>query len=215
MTPMRTSSLKHIDARTPKPSKENLSQPRSRSASPRKALQEINSNTTIQPSDLVSQDSQEDLIEHSKRMFRSLQIENEKLKQRIESLEYSKAQVDATYREKIQSLQKDLEKMAEEKHKLENMLQESKKQTSNALIISPRKMDMEHGVDVEIERLSEELAWHAKLHLFAEKERMRLMDLLEFAGHEGKFMVRQFHGLREKMSKVSLMSMESEGKCLI
>lgn len=67
----------------------------------------------------------------------------------------------------------------------------------------------------EVERLAEELAWHAKLHLYAEKERLRLLDLLEFAGREGKVVSREYVGLREKLSKLSLRSMDSGVRCLV
>jgi len=68
----------------------------------------------------------------------------------------------------------------------------------------------------EIARLSEELAWHAKLHLYAEKERMRLLDLLEFAGREGKIVGNEFNGLREKISRISLSDVAAEEfKCLV
>ena len=66
-----------------------------------------------------------------------------------------------------------------------------------------------------MERLAEELAWHAKLHLYAEKERLRLLDLLEFAGREGKFVTKEYVGLREKFSKMSLRSEDSGIKCLV
>ena len=67
----------------------------------------------------------------------------------------------------------------------------------------------------EVERLAEELAWHAKLHLYAEKERLRLLDLLEFAGREGQVVSREYVGLREKLSKLSLRSQDSGIRCLV
>jgi hypothetical protein len=70
------------------------------------------------------------------------------------------------------------------------------------------------GDDSVVRRLSEELAWHAKLHLYAERERLRLLDLLEFAGLEGRVVGREVGVLRERLSVLSLRSCES-GKCLV
>jgi type I site-specific restriction endonuclease len=214
MTPMRTSSLKNTMEipRTPRPSKENIN-PRSRSASPRKPLKELANG--IQPADLVREDTEE-FVEQSKRMFRNIQVENEKLRQRVEHLETAKHQVDHAKFESMDQLQADLERLAKENHRLETLLQESwaaATQTSS----SPRP----RTASDEISRLSDELAWHAKLHLYAEKERMRLMDLLEFAAREGKFVVNEYVGLKEKVSKFSLRSdgvdLESNSgwKCLV
>ena len=69
--------------------------------------------------------------------------------------------------------------------------------------------------DGEVARLSDELAWHAKLHLYAERERIRLLDLLEFAGLEGRVVGREVVGLREKLSMLSLRSVGSGIKCLV
>jgi type I site-specific restriction endonuclease len=214
MTPMRTSSLKNTmeNPRTPRPSKENIN-PRSRSASPRKPLKELANG--IQPADLVREDTEE-FVEQSKRMFRNIQVENEKLRQRVEHLETAKQQDEQAKLESMDQLQADLERLAKENHRLETLLQESQAAATHTLS-SPRP----RTASDEILRLSEELAWHAKLHLYAEKERMRLMDLVEFAAREGKFVVKEYVGLKEKVSKLSLRSdgvdLESSSgwKCLV
>ena len=212
MTPMRTSSLKYngtqdpatITMPTPRSihSKENIPS-RSRSQSPRKPLQEIPSNN-IQPADLVREDTEE-FIEHSKRLFHSIHTENSTLKSRVSTLEIANAELRTS--RILDSLQFQLETLVKENHRLEQELQISRAETSNARQRS--------GRDEEINRLSEELAWHAKLHLFAEKERLRLLDLLEFAGREGQCVVKEYVGLKQKMSMISLRSAESDCKCLI
>ena len=200
MTPMRTSSLKHnLDpvtlvpqlTRTPRSihsSKENF--PRSRSASPRKPLQEIPS-SNIQPSDLVKEDTEE-FLEHSKRLLQSLHIENVSLKAKLSSL--------SSYSTTVDSLQSELHSLTMKNHELEKLLQTCRSEHSS------------RNTEAEVVRLSEELEWHAKLHLFAEKERMRLLDLLEFAGKEGQIVGKEYIGLKQKLS---MMSLESNSKCLI
>jgi DNA repair exonuclease SbcCD ATPase subunit len=210
MTPMRTSSLKHIQepSKTPHSSKENI---RSRSVSPRKPLQEIPSNT-LQPADLVKEDPEE-FIEHSKRLFRNLQLDNEKLKSRIQNLEQSNSELASSKQLALDNLQEELEKLTIENHRLECLVQKSGRELAD-VTMSPRPQT----ANDEIRRLSDELAWHSKLHLYAEKERLRLLDLLEFAGYEGKFVVKEYIGLREKFSKISLRSIDSDGsggKCLL
>jgi hypothetical protein len=209
MTPMRTSSLKHNlpdPPRTPRsPSfKENIPA-RSKSASPRKPLQP-SSATNIQPSDLVRQDSTEDFLSHSKKILHSLHHDNQQLKSRVSALELANANLVSENRARIDALQLELEKLVSENHRLEEQLQATKAEASIALTSPIRTRD-----DGELARLSEELAWHAKLHLYAEKERLRLLDLLEFAGREGKFVVREYVGLKEKFSKMSLKSAASNG----
>ena len=211
MTPMRTSSLKYSSqelatstTRTPRSihSKENIPS-RSRSQSPRKPLQEIPS-SNIQPADLVREDTEE-FIEHSKRLFQSLHTENSSLKSRVSTLEIANAELRAS--RKLDSLQSQLEALVKENHRLEQELQVARAETANVL--------QRPGRDEEIRRLSEELSWHAKLHLFAEKERLRLLDLLEFSGREGQFVVKEYVGLKQKMSMLSLRSTESDWKCLV
>lgn len=210
MTPMRNSSLKHnLPPDTPRTSrspsaKENIPM-RSRSASPRKALQPISA-TNIQPSDLVRQDSTDDLLSHSKRVLHSLHQDNQQLKSRVSALELANANLVLENRAKIDTLQLELEKLISENHRLEEQLQTAKADMSNALTSPVRATD-----DGELARLSDELAWHAKLHLYAEKERLRLLDLLEFAGREGKFVVREYVGLKQRLSKMSLKSTVSNG----
>lgn len=178
---------------------------RSRSASPRKALQPISA-TNIQPSDLVRQDSTDDLLSHSKRVLHSLHQDNQQLKSRVSALELANANLVLENRAKIDTLQLELEKLISENHRLEEQLQTAKADMSNALTSPVRATD-----DGELARLSDELAWHAKLHLYAEKERLRLLDLLEFAGREGKFVVREYVGLKQRLSKMSLKSTVSNG----
>ena len=197
--------------RTPRSlhSKENL-HPRSRSASPRKALAEILCNN-IQPSDLVHEHPEE-FIEHSKHVIRNLQLENESLRRRVKSFDFAQSEKTTSKDERIDALQAELERLVSENHRLETQLHSTK-----------AEMQISSGGAAEIARLSEELAWHSKLHLYAEKERMRLLDLLEFAGREGKLMVKEAVVLREKLSKLSLRSsscaVASDGgsvyKCLI
>jgi hypothetical protein len=217
MTPMRTSSLKNAqeNPRTPRTlSKENM-HPRSRSVSPRKPLKDLPNG--IQPADLVREDTG-DCVEHSKRMVRNIQIENEKLRNRITYLESTGHDVEKAKVESMDQLQSELERLAKENHRLETLLQSAQADTSQAIISSPSARPT--NANDEIARLAEELEWHAKLHLYAEKERMRLMDLLEFAGREGNFVVKEYVGLREKISKLSLKSGASGGsdsgwKCLV
>ena len=213
MTPMRTSSLKFttqdIQGRTPRSihSKENIPN-KSQSGSPRKPLREVSNQ--IQPADLVREDTEE-FIEHSKRLFRSLHHENSTLKSQISSIELANEESRSSNRQKIDALQTELEKLVRENHRLEQLLQTSRAETSIALT-SPGRVG---ACDDEISRLSEELAWHAKLHLFAEKERLRLLDLLEFSGREGQFVVKEYVGLKRKLSMISMKSAESDYKCFI
>lgn len=210
---MRTSSLKHtlenpaqqqqlpIRPRTPRSlhSKENFS--RSRSTSPRKPLQQLQ----FQPCDLVKEDTEE-FLESSKRLFNTLHQENASLKMKIHSMERNTKLID--------TLQSELETQVQENHRLENLLQQSRAENHH-LEKSPNVRMRDNHTDREIERLSEELEWHAKLHLFAEKERLRLLDLLEFAGREGQIVGREYVGLKQKMSMFSLRSQESDCKCLV
>lgn len=225
ITPMRTSSLKHTSTvsldlqphtrpRTPSrsinSSKENFGTiNRSRSASPRKPLQQIPASNIQQPSDLVRSDDTEEFIEHSKRLFTTLHTENTNLKAKIRNLENSNKNID--------SLQSELESLTRKNHELEKQLQSSRAGnhqhlTSPIPSVASRRRSGEMS---EVERLSEELEWHAKLHLYAEKERLRLLDLLEFAGREGKIVGREYVGLKQKMSMISLRSQGSDCKCLV
>jgi hypothetical protein len=159
----------------------------------------------------------EEFIEQSKRIMRNIQVENTTLKQRIEELEQQPQQQQQPTNNDaggiIDSLQQEMEKLSKENHRLEGLLQQSRRQTTE-LLLSPQSRRQEMGTgdrDAEIERLSEELAWHAKLHLYAEKERLRLLDLLEFAGTEGKVVVREYGVLREKLSRISLRDQVTGG----
>ena len=157
-------------------------------------------------------------------MFQSLHTENQKLKARVKSLELVNADLQSSNRKRVDELQSELESLVEKNHSLEVSLNNAKAESS-ALMASPRPATRGCGSCVcgglgavggrEVERLAEELAWHAKLHLYAEKERMRLLDLLEFATSEGKFVRREYVGLREKLSKLSLRSEASGIKCLV
>lgn len=169
---------------------------------------------------------------NSKRLLNSLYQENTQLKSKIQSLEQSSKTID--------TLQLELQTLAEENHRLEVLLQRRNSEMHNLKSPTPRstttrstgwktqtsdprerqKSDSETRrsaaeLEKEVERLSEELAWHSKLHLFAEKERLRLLDLLEFSGNEGKIVGKEIVGLRQKVSMFSLRSWESEGKCLV
>jgi predicted RNase H-like nuclease (RuvC/YqgF family) len=178
-------------------------------------------------------------------MFRNIQVENNTLRERVEELEQQQQlNMQNTHgtaaNEIIDELQRELERLSKDNHRLEGLLQQSRRQTTE-LLLSPQTHRTAGQSDIggrdimnregEIERLSEELAWHAKLHLFAEKERLRLLDLLEFAGTEGKVVGREYGVLREKLSRISLkdaaaaagngsgsgsvVSDGSSGKCLI
>jgi type I site-specific restriction endonuclease len=184
---------------------------RSKSASPRKPLKEVTNG--IQPSDLVKEDTDE-FIEHSKRMFRNIQIENNALRMKVEELQESKLEMEKAKLDSVDQLQVELERLSKENHRLEHLMQESQKETTQ-VVMSPRPTSRESHSDEEIVKLKEELEWHAKLNLYAEKERMRLLDLLDFAGKEGKLVVKEYIGLREKMSKISLRSDTDSCKCLI
>lgn len=197
--------------------------------SPRKPLKDMSNGSVTDT---------EEFIEHSKRMVRNIQVENNTLRERVEELEQAQNQNTQNARngagagEIVDELQRELEKLSKENHRLEGLLQQSRRQTTE-LLLSPQTqrntLTINNGDrDDEIERLSEELAWHAKLHLYAEKERMRLLDLLEFAGREGKVVVREYGVLREKLSRISLndvaggsvgggsvISDGSSGKCLL
>lgn len=215
MTPIRTSSLRHnivqeTTTRTPRSLKENI-HPRSRSASPRKPLKEVTNG--IQPTDLIKEDT-DDFIEHSKRMFRNIQIENNSLRTKVEELQEAKVEMEKAKLESVDQLQVELERLSHENHRLEQLLQEAQKEKTQ-VIMSPRPTSKETHSDEEIARLREDLNWHAKLMSYAEKERMRLLDLLDFAGKEGKFVVKEYVGLRERMSQMSLKSDGSSSKCLI
>ena len=204
MTPMRTSSLRHDPNKPPRTlSKENL---HPLNSSPRKPLKEVGN--SLQPADLVREDTEE-FIEHSKRILRNLQVENTSLKQKIEELEASN-EMARSRSESLDTVQSEMEKLVKENHRLEAEIQQLKSQQ----IMSPARPKT---ASEEIVRLSEELAWHAKLHLYAEKERMRLLDLLDFAGKEGRIVGREFRGLQERFSKMSLRSeFSADGvKCLV
>ena len=164
---------------------------------------------SLQPADLVREDTEE-FIEHSKRILRNLQIENTSLKQKIEELEASNEEMARSRSESLDTVQLEMEKLVKENHRLEAEIQQLKSQQ----IMSPAGPKT---ASEEIVRLSEELAWHAKLHLYAEKERMRLLDLLDFAGKEGRIVGREFRGLQERFSKMSLRSeFSADGvKCLV
>src|SRR5271170_1189185 len=220
MTPMRTSSLKHIST-TNDPTtstKENLPPPRSTShSSPRKPL---STRPPQQPSDLlIPKDSTESLLAESKRIFSSLHTENEKLRARLASLELVNADLQCSNRKRVDTLQNEIDLLGKKNRMLEVSLNKAQAE-SFALVTSPR---VGRGGACtggccgggEVERLAEELAWHAKLHLYAEKERLRLLDLLEFAGREGKVVSREYVGLREKLSKFSLRSQDSGIRCLV
>ena len=222
---MRTSSLKHITTTgNNDPTKENVlpAQPRSRSVSPRKPLSNVSLQQQHRPSDLVREDSTEDFLAESKRIFQSLHIDNEKLRARVKSLELVNADLQSSNRKRVDSLQSELESLVAKNHALEVSLNKVQAESS-VLMASPRTVHGSTGRncrcggggDREVERLAEELAWHAKLHLYAEKERLRLLDLLEFAGREGKVVSREYVGLREKLSKLSLRSQDSGIRCLI
>ena len=215
---MRTSSLKHtIDTtankqpdgvlappKTPRShhSKENVPQ----QMSPRKALQDLPAQNNVANTTL---DSDLEAIESSKRALAALYTQNTSLQHRIQSLESSQTAAEADHDSKVSALEAELRALAEENHRLETELQISRAETSLAQLSSPR------GVGGEVARLSEELAWHAKLHLYAERERMRLLDLLEFAGLEGKVVGKEVGVLREKLSILSLRSVDSGIKCLV
>ena len=251
MTPLRTSSLRnnvttghsHSQSLSHAPStashapstasytssayistKENIPP---RQMSPRKPLKDM-SNGPLGMGDT------EEFIEQSKRIMRNIQVENTFLKERIEDLEMQLEQqpqqqqpqpqqpTNTTAGGIIDSLQLEMEKLSQENHRLERLLQQSRRQTTE-LLLSPasRRQELRTGDrDAstsdrdEIERLSEELAWHAKLHLYAEKERLRLLDLLEFAGTEGKVVVRECGVLREKLSRISLREKGTEGSSI-
>jgi hypothetical protein len=219
MTPMRTSSLRHaglIDSTTTNPLKPPVIPSKENIISPRKPLKEISSNgsISIQPNDLVASQDPEFVIENSKRMVRHIQSENEKLRARVQSLEEANSELAASKQQSLDNLQVELEKLTTENHDLQLELQKAKAEMTKG-VLSPRSSTSSG----EISRLSEELAWHAKLHLYAERERIRLLDLLDFAGYEGRFLKTECVGLRDKLSKVSLRSAiaesEGSGKCLI
>lgn len=163
----------------------------------------------IQPSDLVH-DNPGEFIEYSKRIIRNLQLENESLRNKMKHLGLTNVEQQSSKRERIDTLQAELERLVAKNHRLEIELQTVKSEASLSSVGA-----------AEIARLSEELEWHAKLHLYAEKERKRLLDLLDFAGREGEFTVREAIGLREKLSKISLRSGVSTSeagssyKCLV
>ena len=190
--------------------------------SPRKPLKDMSNGSVTDT---------EEFIEQSKRMVRNIQVENNMLRERVDELEQAQQQTSQNGQnarnggetgEILDELQHELEKLSKENHRLEGLLQQSRRQTTE-LLLSPqthRTPAPSRDRDEEVERLSEELAWHAKLHLYAEKERMRLLDLLEFAGTEGKVVVKEVGVLREKLSKISLndagvLSDGSSGKCLL
>ena len=222
MTPMRTSSLKHMsvdlsNTRTPRASKENLHQLTcSRSASPRKPLKELPSNN-IQPGDIV-RDDPEEFIDNAKRIIRNIQVENESLRSRMKSLEAANSEIQSTTADKIDCLQAEMERLVQENHRLEEQLQNCKAENL-VMSMSPRPGGSDNSAEREIARLSDELAWHSKLHLYAEKERIRLLDLLEFSRREGNIAVKECVGLREKISRISLRGFgdtDSIGsKCLV
>jgi len=214
---MRTSSLKHTIDTTAKQSDGVLAPPQTprshhakenvhQQMSPRKALQDLPTQTNAANSTL---DSDIEAIESSKRALAALYAQNTSLQHRIQSLESLQTAAAADHNSKVSVLESELSALAEENHRLENELQISRAETSLAQISSPR------GVSGELARLSEELAWHAKLHLYAERERMRLLDLLEFAGLEGKVVGKEVGVLREKLSILSLKSVDSGIKCLV
>jgi len=215
---MRTSSLKHtIDTTASKQSDGVLAPPQTprshhskenarQQMSPRKALQDLPGQTNAANSTL---DSDSEAVESSKRALAALYAQNTSLQHRIQSLESSQTAAAADHDSKVSALESELRALAEENHRLENELQISRAETSLAQISSPR------GVSGELARLSEELTWHAKLHLYAERERMRLLDLLEFAGLEGKVVGKEVGVLREKLSILSLRSVDSGIKCLV
>jgi hypothetical protein len=220
---MRTSSLKHIYT-TNDPTtvtKENLPPPptiaRSTThSSPRKPL---STRPPQQPSDC--EDTTESLLAESKRIFTSLHTENEKLRARITSLELVNADLQSSNRKRVDSLQTEVDVLGKKNRMLEVSLNKAQAESS-ALVMSPRVGRVGGGACTggccgsgEVERLAEELAWHAKLHLYAEKERLRLLDLLEFAGREGQVVSREYVGLREKLSKLSLRSQDSGIRCLV
>lgn len=115
--------------------------------------------------------------------------------------------------EGVDSVRGELERLGVENQRLREELCGVKAEMTKLEGMSARPMTASE----EIARLSEELAWHAKLHLYAEKERLRLLDLLEFAGREGKIVGSEFNGLREKISRISLRSdiAAAEFKCLV
>jgi hypothetical protein len=180
MTPMRTSSLKHMvpEPKTPRSiySKENI--PQSSQSSPRKPLKEIATNDQF-PEDLFDTRKTQD-------------TENQRLRARINSLELLNSQIQSSNKKCIGQLQSQVDSAVSQNTLLQTQLESSSK--------------------TEVERLSEELKWHSKLHLYAEKERIRLLDLLEFSGCEGKFQVNEVHFIREKCSQFSLAS---DTKCLV
>ena len=158
-------------------------------------------------------------------MFHSLHTDNEKLRARVKALELVNADLQSSNRKRVDALQNELEAVVHKNHALEVSLNEARAEQS-AYMASPRTVynggasrcvcgGMGGGGRGEVERLAEELAWHAKLHLYAEKERLRLLDLLEFAGREGKVVSREYVGLREKLSKLSLRTQDSGIKCLV
>ena len=179
----------------------------------------------------------EEFIEQSRRIMRNIQVENTVLRDRVEELEMQLEQQPPPQPQPpqstntatagiIDSLQQEMEKLSKQNHRLEAQLQQSRRQTTELLLspASSRGQELRGNDRDEVERLSEELAWHAKLHLIAEKERLRLLDLLEFAGTEGRVVGREYGVLREKLSRISLrengmggnsISDTSSEKCLL
>jgi hypothetical protein len=203
---MRTSSLKHtIDLTTQK--SDALSAPKTPSrhtskenVSPRKVLQELPAN--VPP--------QDDAAESSKRALAALYQQNSLMQNKLQALETQKDSLITTHNAKISTMEAELRSLSEANYRLEKELQISRAETTLA-VMSPRGREAEHDT---VRRLSEELAWHAKLHLYAERERMRLLDLLEFTGLEGRVVGREVGLLREKLSVLSLRSCDT-GKCLV
>jgi len=202
---MRTSSLKHtldttqaatslkpdsLTSKTPSrhTSKENIP------SSPRKALQEIPANIADEAGD------------SGKRALAALYQQNTALQNKLQALEQQHSSLVANHNSKVGALEGELRGLAEENHRLEKQVQISRAETALAA--------MSPGRDDVVGRLSEELAWHAKLHLYAERERMRLLDLLEFAGLEGRVVGKEVGVLRERLSVLSLRSCDT-GKCLV
>jgi chromosome segregation ATPase len=181
---MRTSSLKHTIDATANTSKD-LAPPKTPSrhaskenvpSSPRKALAEIASNIP---------DSTE-AVDSGKRALAALYQQNTALQNKLQAVESENTALIERHNAKITSLESELQSLVAENHRLEKELQISRAETALASM-SPRH----GGDDSVVRRLSEELAWHAKLHLYAERERLRLLDLLEFAGLEGRVVGRE------------------------
>jgi len=213
--------------------------------SPRKPLKDMSNGPT------PASDTDE-FIEQSKRLVRDIQVENNSLRAKVGELELvnerlvQRGQHDGAHAlgtvagDIVGELQSELQRLGRENHRLQGLLQQSRRQTTE-LLLSPHTQRHTgtantnsnaiidgRDKDAELDRLSEELAWHAKLHLLAEKERLRLLDLLEFAGTEGKVVGREYGVLREKLSRISLadqhnsvserasvVSDGSSGKCLL